>query len=461
MANSIKFRGYYEGTKAEFIANAKATADEQGLVVYIQDLANNGAGACIYAQGSYFGNFSELIAALAFVKGVNVGGQNYNAANGGGYVKFEATDPATVAVNAGTDGIAIGLTPAFIKKVNDVVSQSATIFGDYLKAEDRTALEQLIATSKSEVIGQSGDASSAETIYGVKKYVDEEIAKVASSEEFTGLQDRVKAIEDDYLVEADKTELSNSISGVSGRVAAIEGDYLKAADKNELNGLIEAVGTRVTNEAPVTMTEAAGSGDILKSYTFTQNGKTIGTINLAKDLVVTGGDIVEKDGVKYLQLTIANQENPVEIPVSDLVDVYTGGEFVSISEANVISVDKDGIIAGLATDANAQQYASNAESAAKTYADGLIDAEVERANGAYDAKNAAANALAEAKTYAEGEADAAEAAAKSYADGLAVNYATAAQGAKADAAAPASTVYTKSEVYTKTEVDAMFSWVKL
>lgn len=163
-----------------------------------------------------------------------------------------------------------------------------------------------------------------------------------------------------------------------------------------------ALGTRITNEAPVTITETAGTGDVLKTYTFTQNGKEVGKINLAKELVVTGGDIVVIDGVKNLQLTIANQDTPVNIPVNELVDVYTAGDNVSISDANVISVNKDEIISGLATDANAQLYA--------------------------------ANALAEAKTYAEGEADAAEAAAKSYADDLADNYATAEQGTKADTA---------------------------
>ena len=90
----------------------------------------------------------------------------------------------------------------------------------------------------------------------------------------------------------------------------------------------------------------------------------------------------------------------------------------------------------MATDANAQQYAKNAENAAKGYA-----------------------------------------------DGLATNYATAAQGQKADAAAPQANTYTKAEVdalvegvdvseqlanyytksqtYSKAEVDSMFAWEEL
>ena len=495
----MKFRGYYEGTKAEFITNAKATADAQGLVVYIQDKANNGAGACIYAQGTFFANFKELIAALAFVKGVKVGSDSYNAANGGGYVEFAATDPSKLSLDVQNGKLTFGLTEAFVKSVNDVIAQSAEIAADYLTSEDREALEGLIATAKSEaiaaVVGNANtDTKDSKTIEGVRKYVEAKTADIASNTDFSTLKGRVDTIEGDYLKNADKEALQGAINTEKGRVDAIVADYLKAADKTELANSIKAISddylkaadktelaNRITNEAPVTMSEAAGSGDVLKTYTFTQNGKEIGKINLAKDLVVSGGQVVEKEGVKYLQLTIANQSEPVEIAVSDLVDVYTGSEFVNISEGNVISVDKAGIIAGLASE---------------EFVNGKISAEVERANAAYEAKGDAAKAqaaaeakakeladaaeaaakahaeskasaaetaakgyadaeVAKAKTYAEEKAAAAETNAKGYADSLAVNYATAAQGAKADAAAPQATTY------TKTEVDSMFGWVKL
>lgn len=494
----MKFRGYYEGSKAEFIANAKATADEQGLVVYIQDKANNGVGSCIYAMGTFFGNFQEFVAALAYVKGVKVGSDSYNAATGGGYVEFASTDPTKLALDVQNGKLTFGLTEAFVKSVNDVIAQSATIFGDYLTSADKATLEGLIATAKSEaiaaVVGTANDTKESKTIEGVKKYVDEKTADIASNSEFSTLKGRVDTIEGDYLKNADKEALQGAINTEKGRVDAIVADYLKAADKTELANSIKAISddylkaadktelaNRITNEAPVTMSESAGTGDVLKTYTFTQNGKEIGKINLAKDLVVSGGQVVEKEGVKYLQLTIANQSEPVEIAVSDLVDVYTGSEFVSISEGNVISVDKAGIIAGLASE---------------TFVNGKMEAEVERANAAYDAKGDAAAAqsaaeakaaelaaaaesaakshaetkasaaetaakgyadgeVAKAKTYAEEKASAAQTAAQNYADGLAGNYATKAQGQLAETAAQAA------NVYTKTEVGNMLSWVKL
>ena len=341
-----KFFKEFAGTRQQFHDGGYETTWANNIA-FITDPENNGVGACIFARGMYFADMQSLISALAFVKGINVGGTNYNAAQGGGYVKFEAADPATV-VYVANDGVKIGLASAFVEAHNQVISDVATIKADYLKASDKQELQKSI-----------NDKDAA-----MKQYVDGEIAKVATSEAFTALEGRVGTLE---------TKVGN-----------IEADYLKGADKTELQGNIDAVGTRVTNEAPVTMTETEGTGDILKSYTFSQNGKTIGTINLAKELVVTSGQIVEENGVKYLELTIANQTEKVRIAVTDLVDVYTAGDYITIGSDNKISVDKAGIIEGLATDANAQQYAANAKSGAISDAEGkiaaAIEAEVTRSN---------------------------------------------------------------------------------
>lgn len=269
-----KFFKEFEGNKASFQQKGYDTTYSDNIVL-IKDTANNGEGACIYARGSYFGNFAELIAALSYVKGVKLGSDTYTAALGGGFVEFVASDPSTIAIDVVNGKLTFGLTEAFVKSVDDVIAEVDAIKEDVLTSADRTAIEQLIANAKTEAI----DASA------------------------------------------------------------------------------------------VTVEESAGSGDILKTYTFTQNGKEIAKINLAKELVVTAGEIVEIDGVKNLQLTIANQDTPVNIPVNELVDAYTAGDYVEITDGNVINVKKDDIIAGLATDDNAKQYASDALAEAKQYAD--------------------------------------------------------------------------------------------
>lgn len=361
-----KFFKEFSGDKAAF-KNGGYETTLANNIVFIMDESNNGAGACIFTRGMYFADMQSLIASLAFVKGINVGGTNYNAAQGGGYVKFEAADPATV-VYVESNGVKIGLSEDFVSAHNQVISDVAAIKADYLKASDKQELQKSI-----------NDKDAA-----MKQYVDAEIAKVASSESFTAIEGRVSTLE--------------------GKVKAIEDDHLVGQDRTDLEGLIEAaegrLGQRITTEAPVTMETSNGEGEILHVYTFKQNGQTIGTINTRKELVVTGGEIVEKEGVKYLQLSIANQETPVEIPVSELVDVYTAGDYVTIGADNKISVDKAGIIEGLATDANAQKYASDAKAGAISDAEGKIASaiagEVSRADAAYDKKGdgaAAASAV--------------------------------------------------------------------
>lgn len=96
-----------------------------------------------------------------------------------------------------------------------------------------------------------GTFTASEGVDTVVKYIDAKTANIASDERVSGIENRVKAIEDDYLVEADKTELAGLITaekeralgiegGLETRLAAVEGDYLKGSDKTELEGKITA-----------------------------------------------------------------------------------------------------------------------------------------------------------------------------------------------------------------------------
>lgn len=188
-------------------------------------------------------------------------------------------------------------------------------------------------------------------------------------------------------VDAAKSELAGDVSGIDTRLKAVEDTY--ETKDNVATAKAEAIAA-----GAVSIAESAGSGDILKTYTFTQNGAEIGKINLAKDLVVSGGEVVEKDDVKYLSLTIANQEAPVEIPVADLVDVYTGSAYINITDGNVIEVKFADLATALAAEGNdvGDKLKANADAAAAADAKG--------AQGIADA--ATAQAAAEA---AQGTAD--------------------------------------------------------
>ena len=184
-----------------------------------------------------------------------------------------------------------------------------------------------------------------------------------------------------------------SLSGGAGSIAtqintALEPYKVKTVDTTATNGInlslgddakvkvnvtpgsvAENDGSVVTGGAVYTAVNAVKSGSTItieatgdntsdvKKYEFKQGGELIGTINLPKDLVIASGKVaicaVEGDnfGKKCLELTLTSGDT-VHIPVDELVDVYTGGDYVTISDTNVITVDKAGIIDGLAKTAD-------------------------------------------------------------------------------------------------------------
>lgn len=399
----------YKGTKDAFIAAGKASTYADAIVFITG--GDDASKSCIFAQGTYFANFTDFItnyvAALNYVKGINVGGQSYNAAAGGGYVAFTSTNPAVVQVAAGNNGVEFGLDPTFVGKVSDTAAALGTSKDE--ANENGTAFARIASLAEAIAnLTSDGDGSIADQLKQLREAItgtlaDDDAATLeAINDELNSLDTQVSTIANDYLTSADKTTLAN----------------------------------RITNEAPVTMTEAAGSGDILKTYTFTQNGKTIGTINLAKDLVVSSGAVVLHDGVKCLELTLTSGD-VVHIPVSDLVDTYTAKQNatqvqVAISNTNEISAS---IVAGSIT---STELADGAVVTAK-----IADAAVTKAKLATDIQTSLgkADTAYQKPTTGIPKSD------------LASDVQTSL--GKADAAAPQETTY------TKTEVDAMWMWEEL
>ena len=131
----------------------------------------------------------------------------------------------------------------------------------------------------------------------------------------------------------------------------------------------------LSGNTTVTVVTGGSSESILKSYTIKQGGSDVATIDIPKDLVVTGGEITVIEGVKYLQLTIANSDQKVNIPVSDLCDVYTGDNTtIEVKSGNVISV-KDYVF-------DASGAAATAKSEAITAATDYTDTKIRDLSGA-------------------------------------------------------------------------------
>ena len=116
---------------------------------------------------------------------------------------------------------------------------------------------------------------------------------------------------------------------------------LDSTDVAKLQSEIEALET----SSKVTLTDNGSTSSYAKTYTISQGGSSIGTINIPKDLVVTSGSVVKNPTSAltgtYIKLVIANQTDPLYINVADLCDVYTGGSTatvqVSVSSTNQIT----------------------------------------------------------------------------------------------------------------------------
>lgn len=122
----------------------------------------------------------------------------------------------------------------------------------------------------------------------------------------------------------------------------VNGSALTITDK--------AVDIEIPDAVQYKIVEAATTEGALKSYKLVADGADITgsvVIDIAKDLVVTSGEVVKNPDAQhvgtFLKLVIAGQDEPIYINVADLAQVYTGDNVtIEISEGNVISV-KEGV----------------------------------------------------------------------------------------------------------------------
>jgi hypothetical protein len=263
-------------------------------------------------------------------------------------------------------------------------------------------------------------------------YINKKTSGIATSDSLEALATRVTTAEGeiDALQEAAKDHATKTELA----------DGVKEA-KDYADGLIEALPEPV--DYTVTIAENTADTTVAKTYVFSQNGKEIGSIKLAKELVVTSGSVKEvetvdvpyagaKIGDKYIELVIANQEAPIYVPAKDLVDIYTAKDGaaevqVAISNTNEISAT---LVSGGVTEEK------------------LAEGVKTKLNKTWEEIGVAAGLVATEKT----EREAAVAGAKKEAsDQAAVVLAEAEK--YTDTAI--GNVYTKKETYTKEEVTAL------
>lgn len=475
---------HYAGTVTAFKA-AGLESKYNNHIVFIAGGAD-GKGAAVYTHGNYYGDYKTALAdlkskvdGLKYFSKISDGTNTASVASADGTITFSAVDPSEVSVDVNAAGVKIGLSEAFKTLVNttlpgqisavntklgekDAVAatgENATAFGRIKNLETIVAgltgaeggeVESVDAKINKAIEALDVDAKAGDFVASISQ-VDGKIAPVMGTFNFDTKGDAAKA---ETAAKAYADSLAVNYDAAGAAATAKSEAIADAEAKYQVKGDYEAAGTAKSfNDAMDTRVLKLEAIDHNKIATDAAAAAVAGVIDDAPESF---------DTLKEVAAWIANNDHAADVAqlVTDVEnlkkidhDAYKGADETVLASAKSYAD-------GLAGNYDASGAAAGALAEAKTYVDGKVD-------GKFDAAGSAATAEKNAKDYADGKfqvagnyetagaAAAAEQAAKSYADGLAVNYATAAQGAKADAAAPQATTYTKADV------DAMWAWEEL
>lgn len=274
----------------------------------------------------------------------------------------------------------------------------------YLKKEEASTTY----LSKTDAESTYTKQTDAEAVYAKKTDVEATYAKKTDVEaDYVKKEDGKGLSTNDYTTD-EKSKLEGVEAGAEVNViesVSVNGSVLQPETKGvniDIASPIATAKNEAVNASKVTVSESAGTDNVLKVYTFTQNGAEIGKINVPKDLVVSGGSIVEMEGVKYLRLNIANQTTPVDIAVTDLVDVYKGSAYITIASDNTISVNFSALDSELVKDTSEVGKAIKANKTAiqtaSSEASAALSAHNTNGEAHTDIRTLIANAISKAET---------------------------------------------------------------
>lgn len=153
--------------------------------------------------------------------------------------------------------------------------------------------------------------------------------------------------------------------------AAIEAEEARAVSaETELQEAIDALETALTTALTVTLeVKGTPTEGYLKTYELKQGGNSVGTIDIPKDMVVSGGSLVHGtwDGDTFtedpdgpdtaIKIEFANSDT-IYINTKDLVDFYTAGNAA-------IGIDNDHNTISLVLDRDGEPFLTVSESGLK------------------------------------------------------------------------------------------------
>ena len=195
-------------------------------------------------------------------------------------------------------------------------------------------------------------------IFNAGKFVAKEEGKGLSTNDYTTAEkNKLAAVEAGAQVNViEKIKMNDEELVIENKTVDL-GTIATSEELEALEGRVEAVEEDIDDlyaDYPVTITSASGSGDVLKTYTFTQAGSTIGTIDIPKDFLVKSASVKKcvkddepveglKVGDPYIDFVINTKEGSgtdehIYVPCKDFVDVYTEGNGIDITKLAVLSL---------------------------------------------------------------------------------------------------------------------------
>ena len=303
------------------------------------------------------------------------------------------------------------ITP--ITNVDDKLNIGTSI--DASTVQSYYGLKQSISDVKTDIIGKSGDLKTADTVYGAKTYADAAVATGKSDligtstdvwsddtktlnalKNYTDLKDsdllgkvtdtfdkntiygvqkgvtEAKDLANKKIASISASDNSVTISGTSTeptvavKISTKDGNLLKLDSTNGKEGLY--VSTPDSVEYSIAKADNAQTG-FSASYYLTKDGTRVGEyINIPKDYLVKSASVnvcqkvnVPEEGYavgdKYIDFVIntsdaSGNESHIYLRVQDLVDTYTGGNGISVSNTNEVSIKIATTNNGLSVDSN-------------------------------------------------------------------------------------------------------------
>lgn len=344
---------HYNGSVDNFKKIANYATLYNNSIVFIS--GKNEEGAAIYTHGKFYANIKEVedlaadLAALKIIKGVSVDGKNQRiAADHNGIIDFTSDDNSTVSVVGTSTGIKIGLNSAFVKRVTDAEAAIAKEVED--RGKEITRVEGVVSGINgrvSAIEGTANDASSVNSIPGVKKYADEK-AKAAQTAAASDATSKANAAESAAKAHSD-ANLAAAKTYAEGQAATA----VATAGTNAESKISAAIGALGGDKA--------GEDDHVKVQVVTKGGQVDSVVVTTDDIASAATLAQVKADVDYFLGSALNKEN-AEAVKDTLKEIQ-----------DYINSDVQGA-AGMTTSIKKAKDAADAAQAAADAAQGKVDA---------------------------------------------------------------------------------------